>query len=104
MAGDGMPRADLFPRRRLLRAELLRVGATSVEWAAGGPLARIRNLAGNRGHVFGATRVNDRTRREQAHRVRMLGPVEDLEDRAFLDDLAEVHDDDAVAELGDHAE
>ena len=55
--------ADLLTRRRLLRAELLRMGATRVERAARWPVARIGNLAGDRGQV--AVQVHARARREQ---------------------------------------
>ena len=48
--------------------------------------------------------VDPGQRAEQAPGVGVLGVVEDLVERARLDDLAGVHDHDPVGDLGDHAE
>ena len=72
-----------------------------MERATGGTLA---GPEPSRDHRERAVHVRARARGEQPDRVRMPWPVEDLEHRPFLDDAAEVHDEHAVAELGDDAE
>ena len=63
---------------------------------------RARHLAfGDRG-VPAAGGIGDRDGAEQAPRIGVAGIVEDLRAGAHLDDLAEIHDGDAVADLLDH--
>ena len=61
-------------------------------------------LAADLRQPLGRSLVEPRERAEQAPGVGVLGVVEDLVERALLDDLPGVHDEDAVGDLGDHAE
>ena len=81
-----------------------RVRAAGVEAAAG------RHRGGGRDDARGSTPAARRPRRrlgdrrEQPLGVRVLRAREQVVDRRLLDDLPGVHHDDAVAEVGDHAE
>src|SRR3954470_2391051 len=89
VAGNGMGRRDGSERSDLrLVAE---------------PPHRARHLAHDRGPLAVAqTRIGDRHRREKAPRVGVLRVLEDVPAGADLDDLAEIHDRDAVADALDH--
>ena len=98
-----MARRDLDQRRRLGAAGGLDEGAARGEAAAVGRPAHVGHAALDRGQAL-ALLVEARDRAQQAHRVGMLGPREEIADGGALDDLAGVHDGDIVGHLGDDAE
>src|SRR5438270_2813714 len=106
MAGARMTLPAVDQRRLLLRTDRLRLPAARAEPAA---RRRIRGA----GHVAleddplalpSLRRLFDRHRGEERLRVRMRGPLVDVLLRAELDDLAEVHDGDAVRDVPDERE
>ena len=82
-------------------AELLAQPAAGVEAAARRRRGRRRHVALEHEALLAAPRVGLRDRRQQRDRVRVARVAVELLDRADLDDLAEVHDADPVAEVLD---
>src|SRR5438552_10110695 len=78
--------------------------APRVELASGWQRDQIRRQPLDRTQALTPIRVDARERAEQRPRVRMLGRLEDLLDRALLHYLARVHDEDTFAETRDHSE
>ena len=98
-----MPRSELAQRRPLLvraRLRLLVQGASGVEPAAQGGIERAWKIAFEQDRRLGAlpSRMRDDGRREQRLGVGMLGRAKELCPGRRLDDLAEVHDGDPVAQ------
>src|SRR6516225_6093748 len=60
-----------------------------------------RNLAGEQASVDDATRLGDGHRRQELSRIGMLRRLEDRLAGAELDELSEIHDGDAMADLFD---
>ena len=85
--------AGLVQLRRRLAAELPGVRAARLEPAGRRQVERVGHGALDRRQPAAAL-LDGRDRVEQAHRVRGARLDEDLVDRALLDDLAGVHDDD----------
>src|SRR3954469_2607925 len=101
-----MRRATDRSQRRLLfpAAEAsLREKTPRVEGAARGSADQARRLAGNRPKPV-VVGVQLRQALHQADRVRVTWRLEDRVHVSELHDLARIHDDDAVCELGDQAE
>ena len=80
------------------------VRAARAEVAARRRVQQRRRRARDRRQASRAIAVDPRDRAEQAPRVGVLRVVEELVERALLDDPAGVHDDDAVGDVGDDAE
>ena len=94
------PGADLADLRLLGRAALLRLRAAGAEPAAARRRDRRRDLAAEVRPVLGPlVRVRDRDRGEQRGGVRVRRLLVERVGRADLADLAEVHHDDAVADV-----
>src|SRR6476646_6196581 len=109
MTGDEMTRRELAQLRRLLvraRRRALVQRAARVEAAAGGRVERARDVALEDDAVAPALqpRVGHDGGGEERLRIWMLRSPEQLGPRGRLDDLAEVHDRDAVAEELDRRE
>ena len=83
-------------------AELVR--AARPEVAALGPVGERRREPRDRRQALRARAVEPGDRAEQAPGVGVLGVVEDLVERALLDDPAGVHDGDPVGDVGHDAE
>ena len=99
-----MPIADI-PKRRLFHTAFgYGVRATRVETATGRWIDRIGHIAAEDDAlaVLLDVRVRLGHRRQQGLRVGMQRIVEELGLRRDLHDLAEIHDDDAVADVPDH--
>ena len=108
-------RSDSATVRRALaeRAQLRKVGAAEtpavrdrapgMEAAAGRQRDKARRLPGNRMQPL-LLGVQARQAVQEPERVRVPRLVEDRVDVGELDDVAGVHDDDAVCELGDEPE
>src|SRR5512139_468797 len=104
-AADPAPRPGILERGLVaVAAPGLERGAARMERAAGRAVERVRDRPGDRRQLHSGGGVDARDRLQQRLRVRVLGIVEDRVDRALLDDAAEVHDDDVVRHLGNHAE
>ena len=80
------------------------VRAAGSEPAARWRRQQRRGLAGDLRQARGARLIEPHERPEQSPGVGVLRVVEDLVERRILDDLAGVHDHDAVGDLGDHPE
>jgi len=101
VAGRPVTRGGLDELRVHLGTDLLRLPATGVEAAARGRVHR-------RGHVAGEDdalallldlRVGDRDGREQRLAVRVERVLVEVDAVGELDDLAQVHDRDSVADV-----
>src|SRR5260221_1695808 len=90
-------------RRIAPRADLLAQGAARGEAAARRHGADRRYLAGDRAQPRGIA-IDARNRAQQQLGIGMSRPREELVDRRGLDDLAGIHDGDAVGDRGDDAE
>src|SRR2546427_7073490 len=91
---------DLDEFRSLAGADVLREPASRMEAASGRRVHEIRRRPGDCAQ-FSLRALHTRERLKEADRVRMRGPCEDALRRALLDDLAGVHDHDAVRDLCD---
>jgi hypothetical protein len=89
-------------RRLLVGADLLRQRASSAEAAARGRVDRARHVAGQDDALPLLARRRLGDGRQQRHRVRVLGVAVELCRGGQLDDLAQVHDGDPVADVADH--
>ncbi len=87
-----------------LRALLEGVGAAGTEVAPLRGLEQRRRNPGDLRQPLGPWAVEPGEGAEQAPRVGVLGVVEDVVERALLDDPARIHHADAVGDLGDDAE
>src|SRR6185312_14223047 len=106
VAGRPVARARLRERRGLGAADVLRVGAARVERAAGRRVARVRHLA-LRAYApapAALARVGIEDGREERLGVGVLRARVDLRRLRQLDDAAEIHDGDPLAEVVDHAQ
>src|SRR5438477_5216283 len=103
MAARAMVRLERPQLRLLAPAALVAEEAARVEAAAGRQVEQVGDTAGNVREPLLDGR-DPGPRREQSDRVGVPRALEDLERRRTLDDLAGVHDRDAVADLGDDAE
>src|SRR5512143_65688 len=90
MAAREVAGADLVERGMFALAALPRVRAAIAKAAAGWPVGRSRDGAGDYREAA-AGRADARHRAEQSLGVRMVRGGEDLAHRRFLDDLAGVH-------------
>ena len=102
MAGHARAAVDLRELRLGDRADLLRLGAAGVEAAGARRVGGTRNVATEHPAllpVAGGIRL--RHRRQQRPRVWVTGKAVQIVARADLDDLAEVHDGDAIAHVPD---
>src|ERR1700674_1417465 len=88
----------------LLRAARHRVGTARVKAAAGGRPQRARHLAGEDDLVAPLVGMGWERRREQRLGVGMLRRAGEGASVALLDDLAQIHDRDRVAYMGDCGE
>ena len=91
-------------RRLVRRADGGRVAAARMEVAAARRVDRARHVALEHDALALRQRIGDRHRREQRLGVRMDRPLVELLGRRELDDLAEVHDGDAVGDVAHDAE
>ena len=98
--------AEIADRRHLRFAQLVRhqllVAAAGLERAAGRRVHRRRDVAFQHDVLLDHAGVGDRDRRQQRLGIGMIGRREDLVGRALLDDVAEIHDDDAVGDVAHH--
>ena len=85
--------------RSLDAAQLLHDGAPRREGASYGQCREADGLPGDTGHQFGGIWGVIGDRRQKAPTVGMAGAREDVLDPSFFHDLAEVHDDHAIAEV-----
>src|SRR5437016_9235414 len=102
MARHPLPRRDFTQQRGLAAAALLRVGAASVEGAAGRRVHRTRYVAGKRALRPLELGIWNRHRREQGFGIGMQRIEEERLFLRILDDLAEIHHGDAVADMLDN--
>ena len=79
-------------------------GQRGRKWQPCGGVSSDGGEPGDRRQPLRAVAVDARDRAEQPPRVGVLRVVEELVERALLDDAAGVHDDDAVGDVGDDAE
>ena len=102
----GRARRAAAPRAPAARVQLLE-GVRAARAGSGSPAAGASSEGGAPpicGRRCGRRLVEPGQRAEQAPGVGVLGVVEDLVERALLDDLARVHDQHPVGDLGDDAE
>src|SRR5580704_825491 len=97
-------RGDLLDRRRFAEAALDAERAARVELAALRQVDEIRWKSLDGEQPMPATCIDARYRTQQRPRVGMLRPLEDLLGGSFLDDLARVHDEHALAQTRHNAE
>ncbi len=90
--------------RVLALADRLRDGAAGAEPAAAGNAQRARRVSADRGCVPVGGERHPRDGRQQALRVRVAGIGEQRLGGRDLDDPAEVHDGDPVAQVPDHGQ
>src|SRR6185437_4788303 len=105
MAGGAMTGGHRVERRHFDGATLRSKWAARMEMATRRRIEGARDLAlglGARRNGGAMERVGDR--RDQGARVGMARVLEDLLPAALLDDAAEIHHRDAVADMLDHAE
>ena len=102
VAGRGVRR--LLQRRHLLAAALLGVEAARRERAARDLARQVRWLPLDRHELAATLRVEARDRLEQADGVRVARASIELIGLGALDDVAGVHDVDALGHAGDDAE
>jgi len=102
VAGDVVAGEDLAHLRLLLRAALEGVGAAGVEAAARGRVDRARHVALQDDALARRLGVGNRDRRQERLGVGVLRAGEEGALVGELDDLAEIHDRDAVADVLDH--
>jgi hypothetical protein len=102
MTRDVDPR-DIAQRGLLRRAKLDGMAAARMEGAAGRPRGQRRRRSFDRRQARGLA-IDLRQRGEQAARIGMARPIEDVLDRPALDDAAGIHDGDPVGGAGDDAE
>src|SRR5918995_206949 len=95
---------DARLERGHLRALRELVRAARPEVAALRAVRQRRRHARDRRQPLRPRAVHARDRPEQSPRVRVLRVVEDLVERALLDDPAGIHDGDPVSDVGHHAE
>ena len=99
------PAAEVVERRLLLRADLLREPAAVDEHAGRQVGAELRQEAGDRVQpLLVLAHAAARQAAQQADRVGVARVVEDVVDRALLDEPPRVEHADAVAHLRDHVE
>jgi hypothetical protein len=103
MAGDRVA-IRRFQRRRLLRTQRPRVGATGVEMATGGRIERTRNVPGEHRPFAPQAGIGQRNRGQQCLRVWMARRREQRPAISELDDPAQVHHGDPVGDVLDHGE
>ena len=96
--------AQLAERRLLLRADRLRERAARVEAATRGRVDRRSDLAPELLLDTPVPRVRIRNRFDQHLRIRVLRLTDDTLRQAGLDDLSQVHHDDAVRHVACDAE
>src|SRR5215216_3111931 len=99
MAGNHWLQARVFGKTALDR-----VRAARLERAAGGRVDQVGRQALDRDQLLLARFVESRNRLQQAKRVRVARVVEDFVRRARFNDVAGVHDVDAVRNPGDDAQ
>ena len=104
MAGDMVAGEDLAHLR--LRRPAVRdgVAAAGVKAAARRRVDRARHVPLQDDPLFGSRRVGDRDGRQQGLGVGVLRPGEEIGLVGEFDDLAEIHDRDATADVLDHGE
>src|SRR4051812_22877027 len=98
MARVGVPGLDLLDQRRALVALREAIDAARCEPAAGRRREERRGLAGDDGPSRAWRLADPGDRVEQRPGVRVLRLAEDGPLRAFPDEAARVHDDDALGE------
>jgi adenylate cyclase len=103
MAGHRVRGSNLPQHRRLAPAALFGVHATCVEMAARGRRDRARHIARQQALFPLHPRVRDRHRSQQRLGVRMQWPGEQRPLVGALDDPAEIHHRDAMADVLDHS-
>src|SRR5438477_627935 len=105
MAGGGMGHAGAPDQRRRFRGtDVAGHPAARPEAAALDRDAGIGEVAAELDAGMVRTRMQPRDRRQQRLGIGMAGPLEDLVAAAELDDAAEIHDGDGVADMTDDAE
>src|SRR5687767_9561802 len=104
MARREVPWRDFLHGRDLDAAAIDGYWATRMEAAAGRRIDRARHVAREDDPLARAARVGHRDRREQRDRVGVLRVREEGLGLGELDDPAEVHHRDAVADVLDHRE
>ena len=102
VAGGEPPRQPLLERRRLLGADRSGHRAAGMKGASGRRIGRLRRLPGEANPL--PAPAQRRHGRDERAGVGMERPLVELGRRSLLDDLAEVHDGDAVAHVADDAE
>src|SRR5262245_17111487 len=103
-AGGLVALADPLQGRLVPEAAVEPERAAGVEAAAQGRADQVRRQALDRAQPLVAERVHPRDRAQERPRVRVLRPLEDVVHRSLLHDLPGVHDQDPIAETGDHAQ
>src|SRR5438270_8586535 len=96
-------RRDLAQAGSLCPAAIERARAAGMEMASGGRRERRGNLAADR-HVAAMARIDAWHLLYERDRIRMVRPRIELGRGTGLDDAPEVHDDDSVGDVTDHAE
>lgn len=101
VAGSEATWLFLFERRFDLRADRLRDRATCVETTAARWVDRARHITSEQDALTANSGVRNRGSREQRGGVWVQRHVVQLARRSHLDELAEVHDADTVADIFD---
>src|SRR5579859_1015742 len=103
-AGDPVPRHNRFEARVFGQAALDRIRAAGLEWAAGRRVDQIRRQAFDRDELFLARLIQPGDGLQQTQRVRVARVVEDLVGGAGFDDVAGIHDVDAIGDARDNTQ
>src|SRR3954447_9639877 len=99
MTGNAVAWGDFLAKRLLGRAEWHRPGAARVEAASGRRRQRARHLARDRQSFVLLVRVGRKGRSEQRLCVRMERLATQFKRLGQFDNLTEIHDRDAVADM-----
>ena len=101
-----MTLAPIYKRRLLFGADRLRLPATRPKPAAGGRVCRAGHVALEHDPLPASPlrRLLDRYGRQQRLCVGVRGPLVDVLPRPDLDDLAEIHDRDAIGDVANERE
>src|SRR5580765_4228445 len=103
VAGGVTARRDLAQPRYLVAAARESLGTARMEMATGGRGKRRWNLATDR-DIVAAVRADLGDFSDQRLGVRMVGRRIEIACGSRLDHTTEVHDDDAIGDMADHAE
>src|SRR5258708_5644880 len=98
----GIGHAHGLQKRNNGAASIDGIAATRVEGAAGWRRYGTGRLGLNRNAVVTPLWIGHRNGLDQSARIGMGGMAEDAIHRAFLDNAAEIHDGDGIADMFDH--